>query len=242
MKKIIFNADVGEEAGFDHEIMPNVAWCNISCGAHAGNDEVIQKTITLAAKNDVKIGAHPSYPDRENFGRVRMEMTYYDLVQSIMDQILKVKYFTEKEGLQLHHVKPHGALYNEAVVNKTVAKAVLEAVKNVDKRLKVITLKNSILSDLCAGVLDVKYEAFADRNYTSDLTLVSRLKHDAVITSPKKVFDHVFKMVTEAKILTINKEEKSVSFDTICIHGDHPKSIEILEYIHQKFSDLGFVF
>ncbi|GAA4278419.1 5-oxoprolinase subunit PxpA [Aquimarina mytili] len=242
MEKIIFNADVGEGTGFDHKIMPYISWCNISCGAHAGNDEVIQETIKLAAKYKVKIGAHPSYPDHENFGRRSLDMPYDDLLKSITDQILKVKRFTEQAGLQLHHIKPHGALYNDTIINKTVAKAVVESIKNIDKGLSVVTLKNGLLSDLSIGTLDVKYEAFADRNYNNDLTLVSRLENDAVITNPKRVFNHVFRMVKEGKVRTIKNEDKPVVFDTICVHGDNPKSVEILKYVHQKFSDLNFDF
>ncbi len=242
MKRIILNADVGEESGFDEKIMPYVSWCNISCGAHAGNDEVIQKTIELAVQYNVKIGAHPSYPDPTNFGRISMNMPYDDLVQTITSQILKMKLYTEKAGAKLHHVKPHGALYNDALQNKRVAAAIIDSVKNVDRRLGVVTLKDSELSHLCSEFLDVKYEAFADRNYNDDLTLVSRTENDAVITDPELVFNHVFKMVSQGKVETINGREIPVYFDTVCVHGDNPKSVEILEYLHKRFSDLNFVF
>ncbi len=241
MKKIILNADVGEEAGFDEEIMPCISWCNIACGSHAGNDQVIQKTIELAIKHRVKIGAHPSYPDRENFGRTSIHMKYEDLVKTITEQIVLVKSYAEKAGIKLHHVKPHGALYNDAVKNEKVASAIIEAIKNVDKSLSVITLKNSKLSYLSDAILDVKYEAFADRNYNEDLSLVSRSEKDAVITDPKTVFDHVVRMVSKGKVKTKNGVEVPVFFDTICIHGDTPGSVEILEYIHKGFSALNFV-
>ncbi|MEW7290582.1 5-oxoprolinase subunit PxpA [Aquimarina sp. 2304DJ70-9] len=242
MKRIILNADVGEESGFDEKIMPYVSWCNISCGAHAGSDEVIQKTIALAVKYNVKIGAHPSYPDRENFGRLSMRIPYDDLVETVTRQILKVKSYAEEAGTKLYHVKPHGALYNDALKNKIVASAIIDAVKNVDRRLFVVTSKDSELAHQCAGVLDVKYEAFADRNYNNDLTLVSRAENDAIITNPEEVFDHVLRMVSQGKIKTTKGEEKPVFFDTVCVHGDNPKSVEILEYLHKRFSDLNFVF
>ncbi len=241
MKKIIFNADVGEEAGFDDQIMPYISWCNIACGAHAGNDQVIEKTIKLAMKHNVKIGAHPSYPDRENFGRVSVEISQGDLIQTLTDQIQKVKLKAEELGGALHHVKPHGALYNDAIKNEAIANSIFNVVQNIDKSLSIITLKESKLSYLCKDVLVVKQEAFADRNYNEDLSLVSRSKKGAVITDPVQVFDHVFKMVSEGKIKTIEGEEKVAFFDTICVHGDNPKSVDILKCLHSEFSKRNFV-
>lgn len=241
MKKILFNADVGEEAGFDEHIMPFISWCNIACGVHAGNDQVIQKTIDLALQHQVRIGAHPSYPDRENFGRVVMDISYDDLVETLSEQIQKVKYFAEKSGGSLHHVKPHGALYNEAVKNEEVANAILQSIKNIDKSLYIISPKGSIIDYLCKEEMNVKYEVFADRNYNSDLTLVSRSEKNAVLSDPKKVFDHVLKMVLDGKVKTIKGEEFLIFFDTICIHGDHPKSVEILTYIYKEFLNRNFV-
>ncbi len=241
MKKIILNADVGEEAGFDAEIMPYISWCNISCGAHAGNDQVIQKTIELALKHNVKFGAHPSYPDRENFGRKSLNISYDDLVKTITEQVKKMKSFAEKNGTKLHHVKPHGALYNDVVKNEKVAKAIVDSVKSIDKGLSIVTLNKSKLSHLCKGKLNVKHEAFADRNYNDDLTLVSRSEKEAVITNPSAVFDHVFKMISEGKVKTKNGRIFPLVFDTICVHGDNPKSVEILNYIYHKFSNLNFV-
>ncbi len=242
MKRIILNADVGEEAGFDAQIMPYISWCNISCGSHAGNEQVVQDTINLAIKNKVKIGAHPSYPDRAHFGRKSLKMAHADLVKTITDQIRLVKRYVEKAGAKLHHVKPHGALYNDAVKDELVATAILKAVKNVDKSLYLITAENSKLSYLSKGKLKVKYEVFADRNYNEDLTLVSRSKENAVIVDAEEVFEHVLRMISEGKIKTIKGEKKPVFFDTICVHGDTPNSVEILEYMSNKFSSLNFVF
>ncbi len=242
MQKINLNADVGEEAGFDDKIMPFISWCNIACGSHAGNDDVIQKTIELAIKNNVKIGAHPSYPDRENFGRISMNINHSDLVETISDQIQKVKYFVEKAGEELHHVKPHGALYNDAAKNKEVLNAVIESVKNIDKRLPLITLKNNKNMYLSQQELSVKFEAFADRNYNEDLTLVSRTENDAVIVSPEQVFEHVFKMISEGVVKTKIGKEVPVIFDTICIHGDNPNAVDILKYLQDRFRVLNFTF
>ncbi len=242
MKRIVFNSDVGEEAGFDAEIMPFISWCNISCGSHAGNDVIIQKTIKLAMKHNVKIGAHPSYPDRENFGRVSLDISYNDLVSTVTSQIKKVKFYVEQAGGKLHHVKPHGALYNDVFKNNERAQAVLESVKSIDKSLSVITQENSKLSYVCKDLLMVKNEVFADRNYNEDLTLVSRSNKNAVLKKPKEVFEHVSKMVLDSKIKTLKGEECSVFFDTICVHGDNPNSVSILDHLYKKFSELNFTF
>jgi len=242
MKSIILNADIGEEAGFDAQIMPYISWGNIACGSHAGNKKVIQETIDMALQHDVKIGAHPSYPDKKNFGRKSIKLPYHDLVNTITDQVELVKYYVEKAGGVLHHVKPHGALYNDGMTDQDIAKAIIEAITNIDRDLYIITPKESKISKELDIKLKLKYETFADRNYNPDLTLVSRSEKHAVITDPKKVFDHVFKMVHDQKIKTQNGVEISVIFDTICVHGDNPKSVEILKYIHQEFSKIGYRF
>ncbi len=241
MHRIILNADVGEGAGFDAQIMPYISWCSIACGAHVGDEKMIQKTVDLALANNVKIGAHPSYPDRENFGRVVLEMSSQDLADSISTQILAVKEKVEESGGKLHHVKPHGALYNYAMQNENVANIIIECVKNIDKSLQLIVLKNSVFSYLCKGELELKYEAFADRAYRKDLTLVPRVEEGAVLTDPKQVFEQVLQMVSEQKVKTKNGEVVPVFFDTICIHGDTPKSSEILAYIYKELSVRNFV-
>jgi len=237
----VLNSDVGEGAGFDEQIMPYISWCNIACGEHAGTDETILETIHLAIQHGVKIGAHPSYPDRENFGRVSMDIPSDSLVATLTEQIQKVKTMTEELGGELHHVKPHGALYNDAVRDESVSRSILKSIQNVDKRLKIISPKDTVISYLCEDVLDVKHEVFADRNYKNDLSLVSRLEKNAVLEDPKNVFDHVFKMIIEGKVKTITGEEPLVFFDTICVHGDNPNSVKILEYIYREFLKRNFV-
>ncbi len=241
LKKIILNSDVGEEAGFDEQIMPFIAWCNIACGVHAGNDKVIQETIDLTLQHQVKIGAHPSYPDRENFGRVVMDISYNHLVETLTEQIQKVKSLAEDAGGQLHHVKPHGALYNEAVKNEEVANAIIQSVKSIDKNLFIITPKDSLVSYICKEDLQVKHEVFADRNYNQDLTLVSRSENNAVLFDTEKILNHVLMLTSEGKVKTIKGEEVPICFDTICVHGDNPKSVEILAYLYKEFLKRNFV-
>ncbi|WP_025739615.1 phosphatidylinositol-specific phospholipase C domain-containing protein [Aquimarina pacifica] len=240
MNNVLFNADVGEETGVDDQIMPYISWCNIACGSHAGSEKEIEKTIQLAIKHNVKIGAHPSYPDRSNFGRKVMSLPYEDLVQSLTEQLKVVNYYIEKNGETLHHVKPHGALYNEAISNQEVAQAIYESIKNTGKKPIVLTLKNSKLADVCKNEFEVCYEAFADRMYTNDLSLVSRDNEQAVLKSAEEVFEHVYKMVAKNKVKTVGKEELPIVFDTICVHGDHPNSVAILTHLHARLKDLNY--
>ena len=240
MKQIVFNADVGEGVGNDHQIMPYISWCNIACGAHAGDEDEIVKTIQLALRHDVKIGAHPSYPDRENFGRKSMQMDFEDLVVSITQQIQLVKNYVEELGGELHHVKPHGALYNDAFAKREVGEAILQSIKNIDKRLKIITLEDSVLSYLCKDDVEVCFEAFADRNYNNDMTLVSRAEKDAILENKLDVFEHVKRMVIDGKIKTKSGKEQTVFFDTICVHGDHQNAVEIIRYLYSSFVELGY--
>lgn len=233
---IIINADVGEGSVNDKDIMPLISWCNIACGAHAGSEEEVEKTIALAKRNKVQVGAHPGYADKENFGRIKLNLSYKELVQSLTDQIQLIAKKAEEQGVKMIHVKPHGALYNQAVKETSIANAILEAVQNVDKSLYIVTQKNGILDTLAKGVLKVKYEAFLDRAYEEDLTLVSRSKPGAILTDPNEVLIHVNNMINRGVVRTITGSEKSISFDTLCVHGDHQNSVEILKYLQQNLN------
>ncbi len=240
MKKVIFNADMGEGTGMDEEIMPLISWCNIACGGHAGNEKEINKTIQLAKKNGVKIGAHPSYPDRLNFGRKVIPISYTDLVDALTEQLLLIDTCAKQHEVELHHVKPHGALYNEAVVNDEVAHAILESIQNLNSKPIILTLKNAQLATVCKDTYDVCFEAFADRNYTNDLSLVPRAKKGALLENEEEVFEHVLRMVSECKVKTIKEQVKPISFDTICVHGDNPRAVEILKYLHMRLKEVNF--
>ncbi|TPN82222.1 5-oxoprolinase subunit PxpA [Aquimarina algicola] len=232
---LIFNADVGEGLGNEAEIMPYISWCNIACGVHAGSDKVIQETIQFAKKHNVKIGAHPSYPDRDNFGRISMKISKNDLIKTIANQIALVKYYTEKIGCKLHHIKPHGALYNDAIKDKNVADAIYESVKSIDKSLKIVTTKESMISKVYRDVFDIKHEVFADRNYNEDLSLVSRSEKKAVIKDKEAVLKHMSAIVKRGKVITKNGAEMPITFDTVCVHGDTPNSVEILKHLYANF-------
>ncbi len=237
MRKIHINCDLGEGGEFDKQLMPLISACNIACGGHAGNLETMQHTVDLAMENDVEIGAHPSYPDKENFGRISLKMEPKELKRSLVAQILSLKQITEAEGAKLIHVKPHGALYNDAQKNENIAAVILDAICEFDDPLLLYAPEGSVISKMAKGKLEVVYEAFADRNYNSDRSLVSRLNSNALIIEKEEVFKHLFSMFREHRITCFNGEKIETNATTFCLHSDTPNSIEILKYLHQKFRE-----
>ncbi|MFD1063698.1 5-oxoprolinase subunit PxpA [Winogradskyella litorisediminis] len=233
--KIDINADVGEGMGNEALLIPYLSSCNIACGGHAGNMETMRRVVKLAKNHRVKIGAHPSFPDKENFGRVFMEISNDDLYQSLKSQIKNLLKIVEDEGLELHHIKPHGALYNLAAKDKNTADIIVNVISDFSKKIKLYAPPNSIISKVAkAQNIEVVFEGFADRNYNEDLSLVSRQKNDALITKKEAFLEHVLKMVLERKVKCVNGVEVELNIDTICIHGDTENAHEILLYLHEN--------
>ncbi|TDN87616.1 UPF0271 protein [Salegentibacter sp. 24] len=237
MKEIHINCDLGEGGAFDAELMPHISACNIACAGHAGDLETMRKTIKLAMEHGVEIGAHPSYPDKENFGRKSLEISSEDLKRSIALQILSLKKLAEKEGVQLSHVKPHGALYNEAAKDEKIAGIIIDTIFEIDQNLALFCPPKSVISNLANGKIPILFEGFADRNYEPDFSLVSRSKPRALITKKEEVFAHVFSMFGKGKITCVNTEIISYKPDTFCLHSDTPNSVEILVFLKQKFAE-----
>ncbi|KJD36292.1 LamB/YcsF family protein [Tamlana sedimentorum] len=241
MQNIIdINADVGEGINNEAQLIPLVSSCNIACGGHAGDKETMQTVVKLAKQHHVKIGAHPSYPDKENFGRVIVDMPFNDLVASLKNQIEILLKVVKAEDAALHHIKPHGALYNYAAINTEAATAVVEAMKQLSIAVKLYAPYKSVLADLAIkNNIEVVLEAFADRNYNPDLTLVSRNQENAVIKDEKLVFNHVYKMFTQQKVLTIKNTETLIKAQTFCVHGDNPKAIQLIKYLTTQLKSKG---
>lgn len=237
MTEIHINCDLGEGGDHDGQIMPLISACNIACGGHAGTLETMQHTVDLAMENDVEIGAHPSYPDKETFGRVSLDIAPEELKRSLVAQILSLKQIAEAEGAKLTHVKPHGALYNDAQKNKDIARIFLDALAEFDQPLALYAPENSVLASLAAGRHKVIFEAFADRNYNPDYSLVSRKRANALLTKKKEVFEHLFEMFYHRKITCENGEKIACSAETFCIHSDTPNAVEILRYLHEKMRE-----
>ncbi|MCM8570594.1 5-oxoprolinase subunit PxpA [Gramella jeungdoensis] len=240
MKKTIhLNCDLGEGGKFDEELMPLISACNIACGGHAGNLETMHHTVRLAMEHNVEIGAHPSYPDRENFGRSSVEMSEEDLRLSIEGQVLSLKQITESEGGKLTHIKPHGALYNDAAKDENIARIIVESLEILEGNFRLYVPPNSKISELAMGKFDLFFEAFADRNYNENYSLVSRAEKHALITEKEAVFEHVFSMFKDHKISCENGAKIDVKADTFCVHSDTPSSLEIIEFLHRKFAEHG---
>lgn len=234
--KIDINCDVGEGIGNEALLMPYLSSCNIACAAHAGNEKIIDEVIALAKTHNVKIGAHPSFPDRENFGRNVMDISTEDLQQSIEAQILLLMNKTQLQGMNLHHIKPHGALYNLIAIDNSTARAVVEAVKRTIPHAYLFVPSSSVIERVAIeNGVNIKYEAFADRNYNPDLSLISRTDRNAMITNKVAVLAHLEEIIIHKRVNTI-KGYKTIKADTICVHGDTENAVELVTYIHQQLT------
>ena len=232
MRIIDVNCDLGEGVVGEALLMPYISSCNIACGGHFGDKKTIDETIELAIKNEVKIGAHPSFPDRINFGRKLLNISSEDLKKSIQSQL---EVFAERLAVfnvKMHHIKAHGALYNLIAKDVEAATNYINSIEKFTKGVSVYVPYNSAIEKIAKerGV-NIKYEAFADRNYNADLSLVSRSNKNAVISNPSAVFNHIKKMIETEKVLTIDKVVVPIKADTFCIHGDHKNTLEILKEI-----------
>lgn len=232
---IDLNCDLGEGLDNEHLLMPLISSCNIACGGHAGSVETIDRVIELAKEHNVKIGAHPSFPDRENFGRKVMDISDDELQESLEEQLQLFRERVELLKAEVHHIKPHGALYNLIAVNQEKATIVVEVIQNVFDQMKIYVPCNSVIEKVAQeSGLEIVYEAFADRNYNDNLTLVSRSFPFAVITDKEKVVAHVKRMANESVVKTVQDSIKPIKAETFCVHGDNKKAIDILEYLHQN--------
>jgi UPF0271 protein len=213
------NCDLGEGIGNDAALMPYIDEANIACGFHAGDGYTMRETVALCIRHGVKMGAHPSYLDRENFGRKEIEMSPEEIYLLVKKQIETLNQIVKTAGGKLNHVKPHGALYNTSAKNEAVAKAIAKAVKDVDAGLVLFGLKNSL--SIAAGKemgLKTAEEAFADRRYESDGSLTPRSQPGACFTEVQDVLDQVEK----------------IKADTWCIHGDGPHALEFAKALKAK--------
>lgn len=245
MYKVDLNSDLGEsfgnyKLGLDGDVLKYISSANIACGWHAGDPMVMDKTVLLAFKADVAIGAHPGYPDLLGFGRREMKVTKEEAKNYVKYQIGALWAFAQDRGMKLQHVKPHGGLYNMAAGDAELAKAIAEGVYEVDKNLILMGLANSELIRAGKNVgLKVANEVFADRAYNADGTLVSRKKEGAMIHDRDLAISRVVRMVKEGKVRAITGEDIDIQADSICVHGDNPQAVEFVNSIRKALEEEG---
>ena len=232
MYKVDLNCDMGEGMGSDKLIMPFIQSANIACGAHAGNDDMIRETIRLAIQYGVSIGAHPGFADKMNFGRKNMDLPEAELYQLIRWQIEKVKLFAGEQDMRLHHVKPHGALYNMAAKDKAIARTIVAAIKHIDAEMILIGLSGSMLiQEADQSGLKTLSEVFADRTYQDDGSLTPRSHPNALIDETEKMVGQVKQMIHSQTVTTVSGKSIKINAETICIHGDGPHAVEFAKCI-----------
>jgi 5-oxoprolinase (ATP-hydrolysing) subunit A len=234
------NADLGEGAPDDAELLALVSSANIACGWHAGDARLMQATVAAALERGVAIGAHPSYPDRENFGRSEMQLAPADMRADLIYQIGALDALVRAAGGRLHHVKPHGALYNQAARDPALADAIAAAVLDVNPSLAVYGLAGGELLKAAerAGLRAVA-EVFADRGYRADGSLVPRSQPGALIHDTDEAVARTLRMVSEGVVQAVTGEIVPLQAETICLHGDGPHAIAFARAIYQALNQAG---
>jgi len=227
--------------GADAEVLEHVSSANIACGFHAGDPGIMRRTVARALERGVAVGAHPSLPDLQGFGRRAMSVTADEVYDLVLYQIGALAAFCLALGGRLSHVKAHGALYNMAAKNVALADAIASAVRDFDSSLILFGLAGSELvrAGRAAG-LRVANEVFADRTYQSDGTLTPRNNPDAVIHDMAAALDQVEKMVREGRVRAVDGSEVALETDTICIHGDEPGAVAVARELRALLTRLGF--
>ena len=241
--QIDLNADVGEsfgayKMGLDEEVIKHITSANIACGFHAGDPAWMRHTVRLAEEQGVAVGAHPSFPDLVGFGRRNMAVAPEDAKADLIYQIGALQAFTTAKKLQ--HVKPHGAMYNMAVTDEELARAICEAVLDVDPSMAVVALAGSRWATIAEDMgLRVAREIFADRALNADGTLVSRSMPGAVLHDVDEVAERSLKMVTEGRATTVTGDEIEVQAESLCIHGDTPEAVEMASTLKRELEAAG---
>lgn len=242
---IDLNSDSGESfgnwpMGDDATMMRIVTSANVACGFHAGDASVMRTTTGLAAENSVAVGAHVSYQDLANFGRVFHDVPASDLTNIVLYQLGALSAIAAKAGTSIRYVKPHGALYNAIVSHEAHAKAVVAALKEFDDSLPILCLPNSVIFDTAerAGLRPV-VEAFADRAYTPEGTLVSRREEGAVITDPNVAAERMVRLVADGVIEAIDGSDVRFEAESICVHGDTPSAVSLAQQVREALTAAG---
>lgn len=238
MYKIDLNSDLGEGAAFDEQIIPLISGANIACGFHAGDSEIMAKTILLCKENGISLGAHPGYPDRENFGRTNMAVTPKQVYDYTLYQLGALSAMAKAQGTTLQHIKPHGAMYNMAAKDIDLANAIVDAVKDFDSSIILLALSGSKMIE-AAKNKNLKYacEVFADRAYEADGTLRPRSLEGSMITDENEAVSRVIRMVKEGKVTAYTGEDIELEAHSVCVHGDGEKALDFVRKLNKAFEE-----
>ena len=240
MRSIDLNCDLGEGCDNDAELMEYISSANIACGFHAGDSATMRRTAELAVAHGVAIGAHPGYRDRENFGRTSMSLPPDEIFDLVREQVLAMKEVCDSLGAELHHVKAHGAMYNQAGKDKELAAAIAEAVASVNKDLVLFGLSGSyVVSAAEAAGLRSASEVFADRTYRPDGSLTPRTESNALLDDPKDVVDQVLQIIASRTVTATTGETVRIDADTVCIHGDGAHATEFARTLRRSLEENG---
>lgn len=245
MTSIDLNCDMGESfleerIANDEKIMDFVSSVNIACGFHAGDEDLMRRTAATAIGKGIAVGAHPSYRDLENFGRSEMNIPPTEVFGIVSEQIMLMKMICEEEGGSMSHVKPHGALYNQAAKNPELASAIAEAVHVCDPNLIFYGLSGSrLITEARRLGLTTASEVFADRTYQSDGSLTPRSRPDALIESTDKAVAQVLQMVKERTVSTTDGGLVAIAAETVCIHGDGPHALAFARTVSDSLRQNG---
>jgi UPF0271 protein len=239
------NADIGEHDGYDYSrdiaILSVISSANIACGVHAGSRTVMRQTIALARERGVTIGAHPSYPDRPGFGRRELALPNQSIVASFVEQIEAMMDCCELEGARLRYVKPHGALYNRAARDEALAETIAESVCAIDSSLYLLGLSGSFLETSAKKKgISVAREAFIDRGYMPDGSLVPRTEEGAVIEDPQLAANRAIEIVASKSLTAVDGTRIDVEADSLCVHGDSRNSLETVIAARTALEHAGF--
>ncbi|MGB2943007.1 MAG: 5-oxoprolinase subunit PxpA [Candidatus Macondimonas sp.] len=239
-RRIDLNADLGEGGPADAALLALVSSANIACGAHAGDTQIMARTVAEAAAHGVAIGAHPGYADREHFGRRHLHLPPEAVYRLVTEQISALATITQAAGAHLVHVKPHGALYNQAARNPERAAAIAQAIRDFDPSLVLVGLAGSALIE--AGLthgLTVGREAFADRRYEADGSLTPRRHPNALIHDPDEAAEQVLSLLQQGHLRTRDGQSVAMTADTLCVHGDSPAALALVQRIRQTLARVG---
>jgi UPF0271 protein len=240
MKTIDINCDMGEGIGNDEQIMPYISSANIACGYHAGDEDSMKQTIELCKKYNVAVGAHPSYPDKENFGRTDMLLPSAEVYDIIVKQIRVLEKTAEESNVTINHVKPHGALYNMAARDRILSSFVALAIMDTNNKYILYGLSGSPMIKEGKNLgLKTASEVFADRTYKDDGSLTSRTKPGALIEDVDKAVAQALQMVKEGTVTSVTGKKIPIVAETICLHGDGHHAVEFAKAIHDALIKEG---